>query len=108
MIIKRELQRQLLDAAVSFPVVVLLGPRQSGKTTLAQLTFPQHAYMSLEDYDVREIALSDPRRFLADYATEKGLVLDEIQHAPQLLSYMQTIVDREKKRGFFIVTKLRF
>ena len=66
--------------------------------------FPHHRYISLEDFDIRTIAQEDPRRFLADYPTAKGIILDEIQHAPHLLSYMQTIVDQEKKMGYFIIT----
>jgi uncharacterized protein len=104
MLIKREIEVQLRDAATQFPVIAIVGPRQSGKTTLVQMTFPDHKYVSLEDFDVRELALADPRRFLTEYPTSSGLILDEIQNAPILLSYMQTIVDKEKKKGFFIVT----
>jgi len=85
-------------------VLAIVGPRQSGKTTLAQATFPNHRYVSLEDPDIRDTAHTDPRGFLTEYPSESGIILDEIQHAPHLLSYMQTIVDREKKNGFFIVT----
>lgn len=104
MFIKRLLTAQLIEASNEFPVVAIVGPRQSGKTTLAQAEFPQHRYVSLEDLDTRELALADPRSFLNDFPSKTGLILDEIQHAPHLLSYMQTIVDREKKKGFFIVT----
>lgn len=91
-------------AAKYFRVVALLGPHGSGKKKLAQTVFPQHRYVSLEDLDVREQAVRDPRAFLQRYPTEQGIILDEIQHAPDLLSYIQTIVDREKKNGFFIIT----
>ena len=104
MFIKRKIEAQLLEASSEFPVIAIVGPRQSGKTTLAQTTFNNHKYISLEDYDVRALALADPKRFLSEYPTQSGIILDEIQHAPQLLSYMQTIVDREKKNGYFIVT----
>lgn len=107
MIIRRAITGQLRDAAQEYPVVAIVGPRQSGKTTLAQHSFPQHKYVSLEDYDMRALAQEDPRAFLADYPTATGIILDEIQHAPHLLSYMQTIVDKEKKKGFFIVTGSR-
>ena len=104
MLIKRALADRIREAALEFPVIAVVGPRQSGKTTLAQVEFPSHKYISLEDHDIRTLALADPRQFLTDYPTEFGIILDEIQHAPDLLSYMQTIVDREKKNGFFIVT----
>lgn len=104
MLIKRILTDRVLDAATEYPVIAVVGPRQSGKTTLAQTCFPHHRYLSLEDYDNRALALADPRKFLADYPSALGIILDEIQHAPELLSYMQTIVDREKRMGFFIVT----
>lgn len=104
MLIKRALADRVREASLEFPVVAIMGPRQSGKTTLAQIEFSGHKYVSLEDHDIRTLALADPRKFLTDYPTEFGLILDEIQHAPDLLSYMQTIVDREKKNGYFIVT----
>ncbi|HLJ30947.1 MAG TPA: ATP-binding protein [Candidatus Babeliales bacterium] len=104
MLIKRQIGVQLLDAAREYPVIAVIGPRYAGKTTLVQMTFPDHRYISLEDFDLRELALADPRRFLTEYPSSSGIILDEIQNAPQLLSYMQTIVDREKKKGFFVVT----
>lgn len=104
MYIPREIESNVQEAAREYSAVAILGPRQSGKTTLAQYLFPQHKYISLEDYDLREIANSDPRGFLNDYPTRQGIILDEIQHAPKLLSYIQTIIDAEKKKGFFIVT----
>lgn len=104
MLIRRDLAQQVDLAASEFPVIAILGPWHSGKTTLAQLAFPHHRYISLEDYDVRALAQADPRKFLLEYPTEHGIILDEIQHVPELLSYMQTIVDREKKNGYFIVT----
>lgn len=104
MFIKRSLEPHVLEAATFFPVVAILGPRQSGKTTLAQQAFPNHTYISLEDFDVRARAKDDPRLFLQSYPSAQGIILDEIQHAPELLSYIQTIVDREKKKGFFIIT----
>jgi uncharacterized protein len=104
MLIRRTLGEKILEASHEFPVVAIVGPRQSGKTTLAQMSFPDHRYVSLEDHDMQALALADPRKFLTEYPSESGLVLDEIQHAPALLPYMQTIVDKTKKNGFFIVT----
>jgi len=93
---------ELLEAAKEYPVVTIFGPRQSGKTTLVQMTFPEKMYYSLEDPDVRMAAETDPRGFLA--GLPEGGVLDEIQRLPGLLSYIQGIVDREKKAGMFILT----
>jgi predicted AAA+ superfamily ATPase len=104
MLIKREVEGQIREAATQFPVIAVIGPRQSGKTTLVQMVFPDHTYVSLEDFDIRTRALTDPRGFLAEYPTSVGIILDEIQNAPILLSYIQAIVDKEKKKGFFVVT----
>lgn len=102
--ISRDLTNALLEAAREFSAVAVLGPRQSGKTTLVQSVFPNHRYVSLEDLDRRELARTDPRHFLEDFASGQGIILDEVQHVPELLSYMQTIIDRDKKKGFFIIT----
>src|SRR5262245_37775045 len=104
MYIKRLLQTDVEEGARFFPVVAILGPRQSGKTTLAQHLFSSHPYVSLEDKDKRDAALTDARSFLQLYRNENGLIIDEFQYAPNLLSYIQTIVDAEKRDGYFILT----
>jgi hypothetical protein len=90
--------------AQQFSVVAVMGPKQSGKTTLVKHSFPEHAYVSLEDLDTRSSAKNDPRFFFKTYENKKGLIIDEIQEVPELLSYMQGIVDQEYKPGFFIIT----
>ena len=102
--IHRQLAHKLKESAGYFPVVTLLGPRQSGKTTLVKTVFNRHNYVSVEELDVRMLANTDPRLFFDTYANVHGLIIDEIKHAPELLSYIQTIVDREKKKGYFILT----
>lgn len=94
--------RELVEAAREYPAVVLFGPRQSGKTTLAKTTFPHLPWISLEDPDIRQAALADPRAFLSQIPS--GAILDEIQNAPELLSYLQTILDSSSERGRFILT----
>lgn len=85
-----------------FRVVVITGPRQAGKTTLARAAFPKHDYVSLEDPDARLLAESDPRGFLGKYP--HGVILDEIQRVPSLLSYVQTEVDAVRRPGRFVLT----
>lgn len=100
----RIIQDQLKDAAKSYPVVSLLGPRQAGKTTAVRLAFPEYTYVLLENPDEREFALSDPRGFLQHYTKSSGLIIDEAQHAPALFSYIQGIVDDSGRKGEFILT----
>jgi uncharacterized protein len=95
-------QARLLRLARGFPVVVLSGPRQSGKTTLARAAFPRHAYVSLEDLDARSQAAADPRGFIERWRA--GVVIDEVQHVPSLLSYLQTEADASREMGRFILT----
>ena len=102
--INRSLMPILRDVAKQLPVIAIFGPRQSGKTTIAQATFKNHRYISLEDLDMRQQAINDPREFLAFYKNKHGLILDEIQNAPSILSYIQTIVDKENIPGYFILT----
>lgn len=101
-IIARDLGPELERSAQSYPVVTVTGPRQSGKTTLCKQTFPDKPWVSLEPIDTREFANTDPRGFLAQYAD--GAILDEIQRAPDLLSYLQTEVDSRPDAGRFILT----
>lgn len=100
--IPRKLASKLRELAGYYPVVLMTGPRQSGKTTLCQTTFPNKLYVSLEALDIREFAQSDPRGFLAEYAD--GAIIDEIQHVPELLNYLQSDVDAQPKAGRFILT----
>jgi predicted AAA+ superfamily ATPase len=104
MIIPRDLKSKLQQLANQFPAIAVLGPRQSGKTTLVQTTFKEYAYFSFEEPDIRAIARTDPRAFLEKYKDEQGVIFDEIQHVPDLMSYMQTHIDRYKKKGYFILT----
>lgn len=99
---KRDIQNELKKSAKNFPVVTVMGPRQSGKTTLVRSIFPQKPYANLEDLDVRELAETDPRGFLEEYPD--GAILDEVQRVPSLLSYIQVIVDEKKQKGQFILT----
>lgn len=100
--IKRTLQAKLLQSARKYPLVAVVGPRQSGKTTLVKSAFPQRRYISLEDIDIRLFAETDPRRFLETYSPPA--ILDEIQKAPDLFSYLQTNIDKKDQTGQYILT----
>jgi len=100
--ITRKIKGELLESSKEYPVVTILGPRQSGKTTLARMTFPDYHYYSLEDPDILYRVQSDPRGFFN--GLKKGIILDEIQNAPELLSYIQGIVDNMNENGRFILT----
>jgi predicted AAA+ superfamily ATPase len=85
-----------------FPILTITGPRQSGKTTLSRLLAPNLPYFSLEDPDTRFLATEDPRAFLRQVAD--GAILDEVQRAPELFSYLQGVVDADRRMGRFILT----
>lgn len=100
--IHRELQQKCIAFSKQYPVVTITGPRQSGKTTLAKVCFPEKLYTNLEEPDKRQLAIEDPRGFLSNFPN--GAILDEIQRAPELPSYIQSIVDETSKNGLFILT----
>ena len=100
--IARDVEEAFRGLLRGFPVVTLTGPRQSGKTTLARAIFAGRPYISLEDPDVRRMALEDPRAFLA--GLPDGAVLDEVQRTPELLSYLQARVDADGRMGLFLLT----
>lgn len=98
--IERKISESIKEAAKSYSVITITGPRQSGKTTLIRHLFPDLPYYSLENLDVRNLAESDPVGFLN--SSSVGLVLDEVQNAPQLFSYMQGIVDENHDMCFVV------
>jgi len=100
--IQRTLAPVLKSLAGQYPIVTVTGPRQSGKTTLCRAVFPDKPYVNLEQLDVRDFAASDPRSFLASYPG--GAILDEIQRVPQLVSYLQPLVDEHDEPGRFVLT----
>ena len=100
---KRLAAKQLARDAASFRMVTILGPRQAGKTTLARSLFKDYRYASLEDPELRRLAVNDPKTFLARFRAPA--IFDEIQRVPELLSYLQGIVDEfPDRKGQFILT----
>src|SRR5690554_840254 len=100
--IPREAEKELKLLANQFKAVAVTGPRQSGKTTLVRMVFPDKPYANLENPDLRMYAIQDPRGFLSDYPN--GAILDEVQRAPELFSYLQQILDEKNGTGIFILT----
>lgn len=100
--VRREMTPVLVKLFQQYPFVTLTGPRQSGKTTLCRMAFPQLKYVNLEAPDQREFAESDPRGFLARLGT--GAILDEIQRVPDLASYLQVLADEEGRNSLFVLT----
>lgn len=100
--IERKITPKLLELARYFPIVTILGPRQSGKTTLARTLFKDHAYVNLEDVAARKIAMDDPKAFFELYKTP--VIIDEVQRVPELLSTIQVMADELKENGRFILT----
>lgn len=99
--IYREATKKLIDLAQKFKCVAIVGARQTGKTTLVKSIFPEKKYVSLENLDTRRFANDDPRGFLNTY---NDAILDEIQQAPHLFSYLQEILDNNPAKGQFILT----
>ena len=88
--------------AQQFKAVAIIGPRQSGKTTLAKYVFPEKVYVNFENPDTRLFATEDPRGFLSNYPD--GAIFDEAQRVPALFSYLQQILDESLTNGLFIIT----
>lgn len=100
--LSRTAQKQLERLAEQFKAVAVIGPRQSGKTTLVRACFPDKPYVSMENLDTRRFALEDPRGFLKQH--QDGAILDEAQRTPELFSYLQQILDESNQQGLFILT----
>ncbi|MGX6959882.1 MAG: ATP-binding protein [Rickettsia endosymbiont of Pentastiridius leporinus] len=99
---QRAIKGVVEQLAQFFPVIGITGPRQSGKTTLAKMLFPHLPYISLEDLEIRAQAKGDTRAFLSKYYD--GAIFDEVQHVPELLSYLQGVVDNSPQKGRYIIT----
>lgn len=104
--IKRKLEILINENLRYFPIVTVTGPRQSGKTTLIRSMFSHLPYYSLENPDTRALAISDPVAFLSQHSD--GMILDEVQNVPELLSYLQGIVDEHRDRKYILSGSSQF
>ncbi|MFH1461904.1 MAG: ATP-binding protein [bacterium] len=103
MFINRDIQ-EAIKRYKAFPVVGFFGPRQSGKTTLSKKFFKNHKYLNFEDPEIRAYAAKNPKNFLLEYENEHGLILDEFQYVPEILSYIQIESDEKDRPGYFVLT----
>ena len=99
----RDLEKKL-KAFSKFPVIALLGPRQSGKTTLARYTFKNYIFLNLDDLELLNLIKNDPKGVLRKYENEHGIIIDEFQNFPELLLYIKVIVDEKNRPGYFVLT----
>ena len=97
--INRKIEKYIGDILPYFPVLTITGPRQSGKTTLIKSLFLDYQYFSMENIDTLSYAISDPRGFLS---SSQKMIIDEVQNAPALLSYIQGVVDEDNDRKFIL------
>jgi len=100
--IRRKLESELTILRNEFPIIAIMGPRQSGKTTLSKSFFKGYEYISLEDPDIKRIAADDPKGFLNSLSQK--FILDEIQNVPELFSYLQRIADEKENMGEIVIT----
>lgn len=98
----RKIQQELSQVTAEYPVVTIIGPRQSGKTTLAKMQFPDYCYANLENPEIRKLAVEDPKAFFSQYPAP--VIIDEIQRVPELLSYLQVLSDNATQSGQYILT----
>ncbi len=105
MYIKRDITDSVLAGAKDSPVVSVIGPRQSGKSTLCRHIFPKHNYVDMQEPDVLQFALSDPKGFLRANTNEHGIIIDEAQYAPILFDQIKVEVDKDRhKMGKYILS----
>lgn len=104
MFIKRELEPRIRSGAKQVPVIAIIGPRQSGKSTLAKEIFKKHVYIDMQDAEIFNFANNDPKGFLQSYKNEHGIIIDEAQYAPQLFGQIKVEADKDPKPGYYILS----
>lgn len=104
MFIRRDLERRIRSGATQVPVIAIIGPRQSGKSTLAKEIFNQHVYLDMQDAELFEFATNDPKGFLQSHANAHGIIIDEAQYAPQLFPQIKVEADKNPRPGYFVLS----
>src|SRR5882724_7203579 len=104
MFIKRAMENSIKNGAQQIPVIAIVGPRQSGKSTLAKTLFSSHIYLDMQDAELLDFATRDPKGFLNNYKNEHGIIIDEAQYAPMLFSQIKVEADKHPQPGYFILS----
>ena len=104
MFIEREITSVIRSGAKQSPIVAIIGPRQSGKSTLIKEIFKDYTYLDMQDAEIFDFANSDPKGFLDTYKNEVGLIIDEAQYAPKLFSQLKVEVDKNPRPGYYILS----
>lgn len=104
MLIRRSLEKAIRSGAKQVPVIAIVGPRQSGKSTLAKEMFKKHVYLDMQDAELFDFANKDPKGFLSTYKNEHGIIIDEAQYAPRLFPQIKVEADKSPQPGYFIVS----
>ena len=104
MFIRRDLSRRIKSGAAQVPIVAIIGPRQSGKSTLAKEIFKNHIYLDMQDAENFDFANKDPKGFLNNYKNEYGIILDEAQYAPSLFWQIKVEADKDPRPGYYVLS----
>lgn len=104
MFIKRSIESQIYKGAQQAPLIAIIGPRQSGKSTLARQMFKDYLYVDMQDAELFDFANKDPKGFLNTYKGEHGVILDEVQYAPRLFSQLKVEVDKNPRPGYYVLS----
>lgn len=104
MFISRDLEERIKSGAQQVPVIAIIGPRQSGKSTLAKELFKHHLYIDMQDAQMLEFASNDPKGFLDTYKNEHGIIIDEAQYAPNLFAQIKVEADKNPRPGYFVLS----
>ncbi len=102
--IKRDMEKTILELSEQYPAILITGPRQVGKTTMLQqlMAGTNRTYVSLDDLNMRALAKTDPAMFFQIYKTP--ILIDEVQYAPELFTYIKIMADKNKQPGEFWLT----
>lgn len=104
MFIKRDLSKVIRLGVKQSPIVAIIGPRQSGKSTLIKKMFPDYVYLDMQDAELFDFANKDPKGFLNSYKNNTGVIIDEAQYAPNLFPQLKVEVDKDQKVGYYILS----